>query len=614
MEFTIPIRCKYIRKGVKEDEDFQDVTVNVNLQEDNVGWVKDKLQMTGFIIYFGEILPNDALFRNFYDGKEQLVVLDCNGAWLEEAGLDLSNAAYRILRQGFDMPHILKALGRAVWHEGMEEFTRYANLIKRSIEERGTKDYNNRSVRPTFNDFNGSMEIVGVFNEYEESELYFPPNVLVEAFMSDEDPSETRGSRRENPWAAKRAHKREVLGQKESIERASLAVVRLFGYHPVQSASAAVNALSSPDESLAEQTGFRVVPFTGFFVSPTLIMACRSSNFSKQHSTYATKFAFSRRVRAVHGFLKECKDLLPCSMVRGMTDLLVDRIRNIGVEVPEDVIPPDNLATRWNDIMLFEVPEEHKNEVYLVPDSAPIGRGDMLVTVAYHSRPSQQWEEDFLKSQQDCKFTERDVCDLFWKYDIKCCSIGEAKEDEMDGIAQHQCCVLPGSTGSPMMHHFQPADSNKNVFPFSAINCGTSYVALLRTEGPFTASHNLALTVRDLSFVLVYQEYIAPRLLKAACWPSIKKFLTPFKILTEREKLHACHIKMLKDADEFNEYGMSFYEAQNLPMALHCFREGARMFSIATIPNQSEYDTKLRDALQSNVSSVVMSLKEAGLG
>ncbi len=38
------------------------------------------------------------------------------------------------------------------------------------------------------------------------------------------------------------------------------------------------------------------------------------------------------------------------------------------------------------------------------------------------------------------------------------------------------------------------------------------------------------------------------------------------------------------------------------------------MFSIASIPGQSEYDTKLRDALQSNVSSVVMSLKEAGQG
>lgn len=42
------------------------------------------LQVTGFVIYFGEILPNDALFRNFYDGKEQLVVLDCGLEWLEE--------------------------------------------------------------------------------------------------------------------------------------------------------------------------------------------------------------------------------------------------------------------------------------------------------------------------------------------------------------------------------------------------------------------------------------------------------------------------------------------------------------------------------------------------
>lgn len=48
-----------------------------------------------------------------------------------------------------------------------------------------------------------------------------------------------------------------------------------------------------------------------------------------------------------------------------------------------------NHMHRWNDIMLFEVPEEHKNAVYLVPDHAPICKGDMLATVAYHSRPSQ---------------------------------------------------------------------------------------------------------------------------------------------------------------------------------------------------------------------------------
>lgn len=35
----------------------------------------------------------------------------------------------------------------------------------------------------------GAMEIVGAFNEYEDSSLYFPPNVLVEAFLADEDPS-----------------------------------------------------------------------------------------------------------------------------------------------------------------------------------------------------------------------------------------------------------------------------------------------------------------------------------------------------------------------------------------------------------------------------------------
>jgi len=53
-------------------------------------------------------------------------------------------------------------------------------------------------------------------------------------------------------------------------------------------------------------------------------------------------------------------------------------------------------------------------------------------------------------------------------------------------------------------------------------------------------------------------------------------------------------------------------ESNKLKFSLHCFREGARMFSIANIPDQTEYDRKLKDALQSNVSSVIMSLKESG--
>lgn len=66
---------------------------------------------------------------------------------------------------------------------------------------------------------------------------------------------------------------------------------------------------------------------------------------------------------------------------------------------------------------------------------------------------------------------------------------------------------------------------------------------------------------------------------------------------------------MLKDADDFNEYGVDFYEHKDLQNALYCFREGAKMFSTAMIPNLQDYELELRNALQTNVTSVVVALK-----
>jgi hypothetical protein len=67
---------------------------------------------------------------------------------------------------------------------------------------------------------------------------------------------------------------------------------------------------------------------------------------------------------------------------------------------------------------------------------------------------------------------------------------------------------------------------------------------------------------------------------------------------------------MLKDADDYNEYGMDFYEHHDLQSALQCFREGAKMFTTASIPNLTEFEIELRTALQTNVSAVVVAMKE----
>jgi hypothetical protein len=409
----------------------------------------------------------------------------------------------------------------------------------------------------------------------------------------------------------------------------------MLGWHPVSKAEAvgpqapsinlstiqkdtcatAMNWRATEEEEDAASKKYRILPFTGFFVTPTLIMATKSCSYSKEHHSYAVKYMFTRRPRCTYNFLRPGTDLLPCSIVRGVTNTLVERIRKIGVEVPEDIIPPDNMATRWSDLLLFEVPEEHRSEVYLIPESDPILAGSMVASIAYHARPSEKWVEEanIEEGKGEPNFSERDMSDHFWKYDIKCCSVGIAKSDEMDGVVDHRCCLLPSSTGSPLLDKFQPVDSTNNVFSFSAINCGRLHAEILLAEASGGSKrHNCAMTVRNLAFVLVYQQYIAPKLVREECYGRIKKFLQPFKILAEKERLHACHVKMLKDADEFNEYGMAFYEAQQLKNAMQCFREGARMFSIANIPDQTDYDLKLKDALQSNVSSVIMSLRDLG--
>eukprot|EP01012_Entosiphon_sulcatum_P010009 TRINITY_DN15783_c0_g6_i1.p1 TRINITY_DN15783_c0_g6~~TRINITY_DN15783_c0_g6_i1.p1 ORF type:complete len:679 (-),score=94.09 TRINITY_DN15783_c0_g6_i1:13-2049(-) len=673
MEYTIPVPCKLLRVGCDEEAEFEDVTIDVNLQDDTIGSFKRKLDVGGFIIYFGEILKEETRFRTFFDVKERLIVMACDPSFVELNSAD-TNPANRLVRAGFTITHALLALGRSIWHEGMDEFARSAHLIRRLIDEGALEDYQNRMESITFND-NGDLETVGAVNEFTEKEFTFlsewgvdngehAPTELIDGHR----PPGSRKELSEDAKEAQRSKRTAVMANRDILENASLAVVRMFGYHPLQSVPdigpgggdtsaspslrnatqrvssinlssinvsttstgldiAAVSAaLQAESVTPVSPQKFRIVPFTGFFVAPTLIMATKNCNYSKQHATYAVQYRFTRRPRASYHFLRLGVDLFECTPVRGITSFLVDRIRHIGVEVPDEIIPPDNIATRWSDVMLFEVPEEYRSDHFLVPDLAPISGRDLLLTISYGTRPSPQWLQEALPtSHKGDSPTERDLQDHFFGYDAKCASVGLAKDDERDGTCPHMCCLLPSSVGSPIFRVGGDAlagaamggtAGNAHFATFVGINCGRSRTDVLSSEGPggiaAVRRHNLCITVRHLAFVLVYQHYVAPRLTRDDSTKLIKRFLQPYKILTESERLTACHVKMLKDADEFNEYGMSFYEQQQLTYALHCFREGARMFSVANIPEQTEYDRKLKDALQSNVASVIMSLRETG--
>jgi len=87
------------------------------------------------------VLLDGQLIGDCYGGTEPIIALDCgaNGVDAEEVPqgkgevLPTASAARRLLQNSIPVPLALRALGRAVWHEGMAEFTRYAIGIRRRV-------------------------------------------------------------------------------------------------------------------------------------------------------------------------------------------------------------------------------------------------------------------------------------------------------------------------------------------------------------------------------------------------------------------------------------------------------------------------------------------------
>eukprot|EP00658_Telonema_sp_P-2_P053988 TRINITY_DN4282_c0_g3_i1.p1 TRINITY_DN4282_c0_g3~~TRINITY_DN4282_c0_g3_i1.p1 ORF type:complete len:147 (-),score=26.26 TRINITY_DN4282_c0_g3_i1:289-729(-) len=135
----------------------------------------------------------------------------------------------------------------------------------------------------------------------------------------------------------------------------------------------------------------------------------------------------------------------------------------------------------------------------------------------------------------------------------------------------------------------------------------TSDVA--RQEGLAANMYNEAVPTNHIVLILLYLLFISKQITNQAHRNYLNTYLSRYHVLITREILAQCHSRMLKDADDCNEYGMDFYEHQDLPSALACFREGARMFTTASIPGLSESEVNLKTALQTNVSSVVVAMK-----
>eukprot|EP00760_Papus_ankaliazontas_P031497 PhM_4_TR5312/c0_g1_i1/m.81901 len=620
-----PVKVHVIKKGTSPDASpsslFNTTTISVDMQRDTALTIKSKLRMGGFLVYFGAIPTEGAPVCEWYVMSDcPIVAINMGDVYVEsEDSAASGNDLLRLLNAGLPIQHALTALSRAYWHTGFHEFSEAATMCKRLVQsmiDEGT-EYHNRSEFACVSTTLKILNNVGVFAEAslpgEEPRLLWPPsmqgklgeyaNEWFEPVRPKMGMEEQRDVVRHWEWTEKTAT--------PALQKLSRSVVRVFGYHP------------------RDDGRFCIVPFTAFFVAPTLLMCPRTCAYSTENKTYAARFAFTHRVRALHGMLRPDVDLFPCTDVREVRDTIMNVIRNIGVEIPEDKLPPSFMACPWSDLMLLRVDPAHANETYVLPSPTPLRPGDRVYAIGHHTGPTPAWTEQCFGEQgygiADVAKMKEDLLTHMWRYDIQCCSEGVVKEclDDL-GTVTHTATLLPSSRGSLICTVSGDAEDDAVYFHGVALGRSDREIALTRDEitqnsiGDVSRREalsgnvfNTAMRTTHVCLVLVYQNFVLKELRDAVARHRVEAFLRPYDILVKSDLLHMCHRKMLKDADDANEYGTQLWEGKALDNALYCYREGARMFSIASIPNQSEYELKLKDALQSNVSAVVVAKMRA---
>ena len=603
---------------------------------DSAGRIKEKLAVRAFIIHGAQILDDHAVVRSFVIPGCPLVVIQCSPTF-EENDNWMKNPNYlaRLVNANVSVECALVSLSRSYWQQGYTQFLDAATFLRNLVDETGTHDYQRRSEVVCLSFPRKELMPATPFNEHSGNLLLSP------ALQGD-----PTGGKYVGEWIDKI---RTTISHEEAasmvataqrmkkvqpyLNASAKALVRIFGYHSL-----------NHDEPLGSCKKFRVVACSGFFISPRHILTTRTAKYHTQSQTFAHRFTFSRNVRAMHGMLREGIDLFDCVEVRGQVDYIVDSIRSIGVELPEGKIPAGLNSATWCDFLLLEVVDrrsEASDTEYLLPElleNAPIKRGDDLFTLHFPNRP----DDDFLDScfgtrGFNKKFSAVDLGMQFWDFNIKSCSCGSALDDCTPlRTIQHNCSMLPGSRGAPVIRSTHVEFENdaakmKKIgedslgLDFACTYCAVSIGRstelmerdrdniismstsdLARIESLGVNMHNVAAIVTHTSLILSYIKYIAPCISNADHRAHLHKFLNPYMVLVTKDILMQCHRKMLKDADEFNEYGMDFYDHQDIESSLACFREGAKMFSTANIPNLSQHEIELKSALQTNVASVVV--------
>jgi hypothetical protein len=618
-DFEHPYEVQVLPHGSREASAFHTVTVNLDPMRHTGSTIKDKLGYRGLLVHAAGIVDEEALLRNWYDAAFP-VILVCSTPDFEEAEewSKNGNQVARLLNAQATIDLSFVSLGRCYWQSGFSAFFAAATVLRQLVEASGTYDYQRRSEVVTM--AQKQLTPVIAFNEHDHAPM-LPP-----ILMGDVTGGPYHREWVDRPPASLSTEERvqiqrqaaEVAACMPTLTEVSDAVVRVFGYH----------------DAASSQT--HVASFTAFFVSPELLLTARTSCFCEETNTFAHSFAFTTNKRCLHGMLRPGVDLHTVKPIEGLTDILAARIRHIGIALEDSKVPPGFYATPWNDYVLLEVQDAKQfSPTYLLPELTPCdpAEKERIFAVTYANRPTDEWLGDNFggAGHNNDAITEDDLRRQWWSYDLQCSSVGHVVGEEA-GAIKHNCSLLPGSRGAPMLRSSVLSDapivptgdedgSTTKILTYSAINSGRaaelrkrecdaiesmSTSELARRDSLKSNMFNVALPAHHLCLVILYQEVISKRITRLPHRQHMRKFLSPYDIFVEDDILSACHRKMLKDAEDHNEYGMDFYDHHDLDNALSCFREGAKMFSTASIPNLSEHENELKAALQTNVSAVVV--------
>jgi len=444
----LPLGCK--------SPSFQRHPLRLDPMRDSSATIKDKLNVRGITIFNAAIVADNELVRNWFEeGQGPVIVVQCPALFEEsDEWAKNPNQLARLMNGGVPIDCALVALGRVYWREGFEQFSTAASALRQLVDKAHSHEYQLRMEVACLSHPQRELLPVAVFNEF-TGQVQFPPLLRGEIRGSPyvgewvEKPVVAMSQEERASVAARAARLRDL---QEPLNVAAKSVVRVFGYHvtshdlsasPLASPTAAArggelggggfgsfsveegsvgsaSAAHSPTHGSPQRQQTNVVPFSAFFVSPRHLLTTRTAKYSEAHKTFAHRYAFTRRVRAMHAMLTPGEDLFECREVDEVRNFLRDSIRRIGINLEEAQVPPSYVACSWSDLMLLEVVDPaHYSDYYLLPeiptpaspprsgkrDSTSSGEGSAAATADDHgsevAAPAEEREDTPVEVSED---------------------------------------------------------------------------------------------------------------------------------------------------------------------------------------------------------------------